>query len=62
MAQTDLYGLYNALQASNRGSDLPSDEAFHEGFRLASVPKPSAAVLMLMGGAALLAGRGRGRD
>jgi len=47
----DLNGL--RLQASLRGSGAPTDENDALGFRVASVPEPSTAVLVLMGAGAL---------
>lgn len=47
------------LQSSNRYNNAPTYEAASVGFRVASVPEPSAAVLMLMGGGAWLLWRRR---
>jgi len=43
----------NALRSSGRGADDASDETVFAGFRVASVPEPSTAVLVLMGAGAL---------
>ena len=45
------------LRSSNRSLSDPADEYSNVGFRVASVPEPSAAVLMLMGLGALLVRR-----
>jgi sulfatase modifying factor 1 len=49
----------SSLRSSTRYIDTPSFEADFAGFRVASVPEPSAALLMILGGAALLARRAR---
>jgi sulfatase modifying factor 1 len=49
----------NYLRSSFRDYNTPTLENFRVGFRVASVPEPSAAVLMILGGAALLARRMR---
>ena len=49
------WGNYDgALQSSVRGYGTPTDEYNYVGFRVASVPEPSTAVLMLLGGGAWL--------
>jgi hypothetical protein len=57
-ANTELY-----LRSSDRDSfDVPSNSDFYVGFRVASVPEPSCAVLMLGSGLILLARRRRERS
>ena len=41
------------LRSSYRGSDVPSDEMFLIGFRVASVPEPSTYALVLLGAGAV---------
>jgi formylglycine-generating enzyme required for sulfatase activity len=50
------------LRSSFRGSDAPADSGNFIGFRVASVPEPSCAVLMLGSGLILLARRRRERS
>ena len=47
------------MKSSYRGSYGPTTENDVIGFRIASVPEPSAALLMIMGGVAMLARRRR---
>ena len=47
------------LRSSNRNDLDPSSEFYFVGFRVASVPEPSTAMLMLLGGATLLARKRR---
>lgn len=50
----------NSWQLSSfRGSPAPTSETNYIGFRLASIPEPSSLVLVVLGGAALLARRAR---
>ena len=46
-------GFVGSLRSSGRDDDDPSDEHYGVGFRVASVPEPSTAVLVLMGVGAL---------
>jgi formylglycine-generating enzyme len=43
----------SSLRSAGRGDDDPAVEDFVVGFRVASVPEPSTAVLVLMGVGAL---------
>lgn len=47
------------LLSSNRGDGNPTSDSVHIGFRLAGIPEPSSLVLVVLGGAALLARRAR---
>jgi sulfatase modifying factor 1 len=48
------YNAPNAMYIGFRFNDLPVDESAITGFRLASIPEPSTAVLAMVGAAALL--------
>ncbi len=51
------FGFETGLRSSIRNGGTPPLEGNNVGFRVASVPEPSAAVLMVLGGAAWLARR-----
>ncbi len=40
--------LSNKLQASSRDIFTPADENYHVGFRVATIPEPSTAVLAIL--------------
>jgi len=52
----------NSLRASSRNYFAPTDENLDVGFRVATVPEPSSALLILLGAAALLARRNRKKE
>ncbi len=47
------------LRSSSRALSTPTDEYVESGFRVSSVPEPTTGILIILGGAALLARRGR---
>jgi len=47
------------LHASNRGNGYPSNEYYYIGFRVASIPEPASATMLLMGAVGLLLWRRR---
>ena len=52
----------SGVRADFRNNGAPEDESVLNGFRVASVPEPSALSLLLAGGAVLMAGRRRKSD
>jgi formylglycine-generating enzyme required for sulfatase activity len=49
----------NDLRSSNRYDNVPTDENFFIGFRVASVPEPTSMVLTMLAGGVMLARRKR---
>ena len=49
----------NQMEASYRGNQSPTDQAYHIGFRIATIPEPGSGLMLLAGAAGLLLWRRR---